>query len=63
MLMGLAIGLCGVIQTAWMLVVAGIVVVGSMCWIVIYSYVIWRNDPEKLSAVATAPAPNGNDAL
>jgi uncharacterized membrane protein len=47
MAMGAVVGLLGLIQTAWMLAVTVTFVVGSVLGILIYSYIVWRNDPER----------------
>jgi len=56
MAMGLTMAAWGLVQTAWMLAIAATVTVGSLVWLVIYSYLVWRDDPERISAANTSPA-------
>ena len=51
----------GFAQTLWMAVVAAIVVVGSLSWTVIYSYLVWRTDPERLAAASISPSNDASD--
>ncbi len=59
-LQGLVIAGYGFEQSVWMLVVAAVVIVGSLAWLVVYSYLVWRNDPERIPPAGTSPSPNGS---
>jgi uncharacterized membrane protein len=56
MVMALTIALLGIIQTAWMLAVMAGVFVVCVTWMVVYSYVVYRRDPERISPAGVAPA-------
>ncbi len=60
--MGLAVAAYGFVQTLWMLVVAATVSVVSLSWMVIYSYLVWRDDPERLSPAGTSPSSDGEES-
>lgn len=57
-LMGVLMMLCAALRAEWalwiMLVVGGAGVLG----LVVYSYVLWRRDPDKTPPAGTQPAPN-----
>ena len=59
--MGIAIGACSFVQTPWMLAVALSLSFVSMTWLVIYSYLIWRGDPERLSPTEISPSLDGHE--
>ena len=59
--MGLAVAACGFAQTSWMVAVATTLVIVSMVWIVVYSYVVWRDDPERLAPAGTSPTSPGEE--
>lgn len=54
--MGITIGACSVFRNLWMVVTCVAVVIVSMIWMVVYSYLMWRVDPERLSPAAISPA-------
>jgi uncharacterized membrane protein len=47
MCMGVAIALAGVFQTPWLVYAAILVCLGGILGLVIYSYVVWRDDPAR----------------
>ncbi len=47
----------GFFQNGWMLAVVLGMSAAMLLWVVIYSYVIWRNDPDRLSPAGTSPSP------
>jgi uncharacterized membrane protein len=53
--MGIVTAVCGLIQTRWMIITVATVIVASLLWIVIYSYVVWREDPDRLSPAEISP--------
>jgi uncharacterized membrane protein len=55
-LMAAAVALAGIIRTGWMLAVMLTVIGGSLLWLVIYSYLVYRRDPERLSPAGVTPA-------
>lgn len=58
-LVGALLMVCAVLRSAWMIgitvAVGGLGLVG----LVVYSYVLWRRDPEKTPPAGTLPAGNG----
>jgi uncharacterized membrane protein len=56
MLMGLAVAAAGVVQTGWMLAGMLTVLLGSLAWMVVYSFVIYRRDPHRQSPAGITPA-------
>lgn len=61
-LMGCNLALLGFVQTVWMLVLTGVVIGGSVIWMMVYSYLVWRKDPEKLSVGSIVPAPGESES-
>ena len=55
-LMGLAFGACGLIHTFWMLGIALAVALISVIWMIAYSYLKWREDPERLTPAQVSPS-------
>jgi uncharacterized membrane protein len=47
--MGAAMALWGLLPAAWSFVVMLVVVGASVAWILIYSYVVYRQDPDRTS--------------
>jgi uncharacterized membrane protein len=56
--MGCAVGAYGFFQGRWMLAVVLGMSVATVLWVVIYSYVVWRNDPDRLGPAGTSPSPD-----
>jgi uncharacterized membrane protein len=54
---GYAVTAYGFFQNVWMLAVVVGMSVAMLLWVVIYSYVIWRNDPDRLPPAGTSPSP------
>lgn len=55
-LAGVAFASIAIVQNAWY---AGAVIAGflvSVIWLIFYSYLVWRSDPDKISAAAVSPA-------
>ncbi len=48
-LMGLSIAAAGIIQTLWAFGVMGVFVVACVVWMIVYSYLIYRDDPNRIS--------------
>jgi uncharacterized membrane protein len=57
MLMGLLLAALAVFRTTWMLVV--MVTVDGLClaWIIVYSYLVYRRDPNRISPAGISPEP------
>jgi uncharacterized membrane protein len=55
-LMGLASAFAGIIQTIWAFVVMIAVVILSTAWMIIYSYLVYRRDPNRISPAGSWPA-------
>ncbi len=53
--MGLAFIAAGIARAPWATIVAVAIMVGSIVWMFVYSYVVWRNDPNKLPPAGTLP--------
>jgi uncharacterized membrane protein len=60
-LMGLAIGACGVWQSAWMVGIAVAINVLSVAWMLVYSYLAWRDDPERVTPAQISPSTDNPD--
>ncbi len=59
MLMGLifiGMGLTGLASLAWAQMAFLAIVAICLLWLLIYSYLVWRSDPEKTSEARTQPA-------
>jgi uncharacterized membrane protein len=56
MAMGLAVAGAGVAQTAWMLGVTLGVFAACLVWMAVYSYLVYRRDPERVSPAGVTPA-------
>lgn len=57
---GVSIGLLGVFPSGWLL---AIVIGGSaiaLIGLVVYSYVVWRDDPDRIPPSGVSPGPNGD---
>jgi len=57
-LMGLSIAASGLIRTAWAYVVMAIVVASALVWMIVYSYLVWRDDPDRIPPAGTSPGPS-----
>lgn len=53
--MGIAMGSVGFIPSPWMMALAIAVNVIAILWMVVYSYLVWRNDPDRLPATSISP--------
>ncbi|HZZ29359.1 MAG TPA: DUF1648 domain-containing protein [Pirellulales bacterium] len=54
-LMGLSVAALGVVQTTWMFICMLVVVVGCLAWMTIYSYLVYRQDPDRTSPAGVSP--------
>jgi len=57
-LMGLTIVAAGLIRAMWAYIGMLIVVVAAMVWMVVYSYLVWRADPDRIPPAGTSPGPS-----
>ena len=57
MLMGLLLAALAVFRTTWMLIVMVVVDVVCIAWMVIYSYLVYRRDPNRISPAGISPEP------
>jgi len=57
MLMGLLLAALAVFRTTWMLIV--MVTIDGLClaWMVVYSYLVYRRDPNRISPAGISPEP------
>jgi uncharacterized membrane protein len=53
--MGIAVALAGVLQVAWAFSLAMIVCLGGLLGLVVYSYVVWRQDPRADRPLSSQP--------
>ena len=60
-LMGIAIGGCAFMRSIWMPMIAGAVVIVSIAWLFFYSYLTWRDDPERLTPAQISPSNDGTE--
>lgn len=58
MLQGLMLIGVGVISTPWALGIMLTTVLGSVAFLVVYSYFVWRSDPNPVSIQEISPAPD-----
>jgi uncharacterized membrane protein len=49
MVMGLLLGIVGVVQITWLFVAMLVIDAACLAWMVIYSYLVYRNDPDRIS--------------
>jgi uncharacterized membrane protein len=56
---GLAIMVAGVVQTPFAVATAGTVLVGGILAAVVYSYLVWKDDPDRVPPAGTLPS-NGD---
>ena len=56
-LLGVLTMATAVLHAGWALRVLGVAGVASLLGLVVYSYVLWRRDPEKTPPAGTQPAP------
>jgi uncharacterized membrane protein len=54
--MGLAFMAAGVVRVAWFSIATLVMVLAGVAWLALYSYLVWRGDPDKLPPVGTTPA-------
>ncbi len=54
-LMGIALLASGFVGSAWGLLFDLAVVTGCVLWLFVYSYLVWRADPEKIFPPGTSP--------
>ncbi len=54
--LGLALILAALIHTAWALTAVMALFVVAVVWLTVYSYLVWRADPDKVSPAGTLPA-------
>jgi len=54
--LGLLIALAGVIAPyGWLVLGAILLLVADVIWLTLYSYLVWRSDPERISSIHTTP--------
>jgi len=56
---GLAIMAAGILATPSAVAVAGIVLFGGLGWATVYSYLVWRKDPDRIHPAGTSPGNSG----
>ncbi|WP_298863890.1 SdpI family protein [uncultured Gimesia sp.] len=56
-LMGLSIAASGLIRAKWAYIGMCTIVVANLVWMVYYSNLIWRNDPDRIPPAGTTPGP------
>ena len=53
--MGLAFIAAGIARSPWTFIAAAAIAIGSVIWMLVYSYLVWRDDPDKLPPAGTLP--------
>lgn len=53
--MGLAFIAAGIARSPWAFIAAAAIAIGSAVWMFVYSYLVWRDDPDKLPPAGTLP--------
>lgn len=54
-LIGLLVAATGVVRTGWMLAVTITVSGACVVWMIVYSYLVYRSDPARVSPAGTSP--------
>jgi uncharacterized membrane protein len=52
---GLALIAAGLIRAPWALILVGAVLFGGVVWTILYSYLIWRGDPNRVPPAGAPP--------
>jgi uncharacterized membrane protein len=55
-LMGLLMVITGAVQTPWIFVTVLIFYGICLAWMIVYSYLVYRHDPDRISPAGTAPS-------
>ncbi len=58
-LLGLAVAAAALVQVAWVTTAVAALLVGSIVFLTVYSYLVWRADPDKVPPAGTLPADGG----
>jgi uncharacterized membrane protein len=53
--MGLALTVAGIVRSPWAFMLAAAIAVVSVIWMFVYSYLVWRSDPDRLPPAGTLP--------
>ena len=56
MAFGLLMASCGVVQQAAYTIAAGITMAAGLVALIVYSYAVWKRDPDKIPPAGTTPA-------
>jgi uncharacterized membrane protein len=56
LVMGAMFAVVAFYHNAWTFAAMLIVVVGSLAWMVVYSYLVYRNDPDRVPPAGTSPS-------
>jgi uncharacterized membrane protein len=54
-LMGFALVVAGLVHAFWAFILAAIILVGSLFWMILYSYLVWRSDPDHVPPAGVPP--------
>jgi uncharacterized membrane protein len=60
--LGLGIAATAFIKSEWAVSVVLITAIGGSLALVVYSYFVWRNDPNRVPPAGTSPAPEESNA-
>jgi len=55
MVMGLLVAAAGILQTAWMFILMLAVNGSCIVWMIVYSYLVYRRDPDRTSPAGVSP--------
>jgi uncharacterized membrane protein len=53
---GIAFMAAGLVHRPWAMMCAGVLFAAGLLAIIVYSFVVWRNDPDKVPPAGTSPA-------
>ena len=56
LVMGISIAISGIWRIAWMFIVTLVVNIFCVVWMFVYSYLIYRQDPERISPAGVSPS-------
>ena len=53
--LGVAVAACGLVAAAWLWIATGILGTAAVVWIVVYSYLVYRSDPDRITPAVASP--------
>lgn len=55
LVMGLSIAISGIYRAAWMFVATLVIIISCVVWMILYSYLVYRRDPDRISPAGISP--------